>query len=195
MNKDDKKKAIMKKLLASKGKGGPGSGSAGQYSIDDPTKAAMNLDDGGVKDPTKPTPNPTAGFPIEDRKPQFNGKGGPGYAPQTPFAKAKLPKVEMEGKGGPGSTNPNDPSNYGPDMKGAYNNAKKTGTLGVGFGEPSSLGASVKNATSPSRFSTLSKMPDAPMKSAPDMAKKMMLKKAMKKQPAQMAGTPGDNMA
>lgn len=47
MDNDSKKKEVMKKLL--KGKGGPGavdSDSAGQYKIDDPTKASANMDSG-----------------------------------------------------------------------------------------------------------------------------------------------------
>lgn len=44
MNSDLKKKEVMKKILAKKGKGGPGSGGAGEYAIDDPTKAEANLE-------------------------------------------------------------------------------------------------------------------------------------------------------
>lgn len=147
MVKDTKKKEVMKMLLAKKGKGGPGSGSVGQYSIDDPTKAAANLDGGGVDNPTKPTPNDTNGYPQEDRTP--NGKGGPGLTEAS--------------------------------MKAANVDAAKKGTLGVGFGEPGGLQSSAKTATSPSRFSTLSKIPMSQAKQTEGVgAKRSILKNTLK---------------
>lgn len=81
MDNETKKKEIMKKVMANKGKGGPGSGGVGQYAIDDPTKAEANLDSG-----------------------MYAGKGGPGMSGKCPkcgkdYADCMCSK---DGKGGPG---------------------------------------------------------------------------------------------
>lgn len=79
----DKKKEVMKKLLAKKGKGGPGSvdsDSVGQYAIDDPTKAVANMDTG-----------------------MYHGKGGPGMPLPDPMAPSGMTGLPPMGGGASGS--------------------------------------------------------------------------------------------
>ena len=143
----NKKKEIMKKLISSKGMGGPGSGGAGQYAIDDPSKAEANMDNGEMKY-------------VKGKK---DGMGGPGYAPQTPFGKAKLPKVEMKGKGGPGdATSPMNPSMSA--IPGLDNPMSQDPTMG---GTVSPMGSSPITAGNPAGAPAPGAAPSLPSTMAP----------------------------
>lgn len=86
----NKKGLILKMVIASKGKGGPTPGSVdsdsvGQYAIDDPTKAAANMDSG------MPKHHDGKGGPGYMKK----GKGGPGAGPASdPSMNPSIPGLD-----------------------------------------------------------------------------------------------------